>query len=100
MREEIGWPELVQAAVLVRDSLPDEERARVGVLAGDYGEAGAIDLLGVTFGLPRAISGVNSYWLRGFGDPPPATLIVTGLSREFLEKSFESCVVAGHVTNP
>jgi len=26
-------------------------------------------------GLPAAISGVNTYWLRGYGDPPPQALI-------------------------
>jgi hypothetical protein len=98
-REEIGWPELVDTIAGIRASLPAEERAHAGILAGNYGEAGAIDLYGPALGLPKAISGVNSYWGRGYGDPPPRTLIVVGLSREFLERNFESCVLAGHVTN-
>jgi hypothetical protein len=57
------------------------------------------DLYGPAHGLPKAISGVNSYWLRGYGDPPPQTLIVAGISRDFLERSFESCVLAGHIAN-
>jgi hypothetical protein len=73
--------------------------ALVGILAGNYGEAGAIDLYGPAHGLPKAISGINSYWARGYGDPPPRTLIVVGLSREFLERNFESCMLAGHVAN-
>jgi hypothetical protein len=67
--------------------------------AGNYGEAGAIDLYGPALGLPKAISGIDSYWLRGYGDPPPQTLIVVGISRGFLEQNFESCKLAGHVTN-
>ncbi|MGA2268966.1 MAG: glycosyltransferase family 39 protein [Bryobacteraceae bacterium] len=98
-REEIGWPELVETIAGIHASLPAEERAHVGILAGNYGEAGAIDLYGPAHGLPKAISGVNSYWLRGYGDPPPRTLIVAGISRDFLERNFESCVLAGHVTN-
>jgi 4-amino-4-deoxy-L-arabinose transferase-like glycosyltransferase len=98
-REEIGWPELVETIAGIHASLPAEERARVGILAGNYGEAGAIDLYGPAHGLPEAISGINSYWLRGYGDPPPRTLIVVGLSRDFLERNFESCVLAGHVMN-
>jgi len=98
-REEIGWPELVETIAGIHASLPAEERAHVGILAGNYGEAGAIDLYGPPYGLPKAISGVNSYWGRGYGDPPPRPLIVVGLSRDFLERSFESCVLAGHVTN-
>src|SRR6185437_1312425 len=46
LREEVGWPELVQTVAKIRDSLPAEERARLGILAGNYGEAGAIDLYG------------------------------------------------------
>ena len=98
-REEVGWQELVREVAQVRDSLPAGERASARILAGNYGEAGAIDLYGGAYGLPEAISGTNSYWLRGYGDPPPQTLIVTGLSRRYLEKHFEYCELAGHVTN-
>jgi hypothetical protein len=98
-REEIGWPELVETIAGIRASLPAEARAHVGILAGNYGEAGAIDLYGPAHGLPKAISGVNSYWLRGYGDPSPQTLIVAGISRDFLERNFESCVLAGHIAN-
>jgi hypothetical protein len=98
-REEIGWPELVDAVAAVRDSLPAEERAGLGILTSNYGEAGAIDLYGTARGLPNAISGVNSYWLRGYGDPPPRTLIVLGFKPAFLDRSFEGCRIAGRVAN-
>lgn len=98
-REEVGWPDLVQTVATIRNSLPGEERLRSGILAGNYGEAGAIDLYGAAYGLPQAISGTNSGWLRGYGDSPPQTLIVVGVSRDFLERNFESCELAGHVTN-
>jgi len=70
-REEIGWPKLVETIAHVRDSLPNEDRARLGILAGNYGEAGAVNLYGPQLGLPRVIRGVNSFWQRGYGDPPP-----------------------------
>jgi hypothetical protein len=97
--EEIGWPEFVEAVAEVRDRLPEEERARARILAGNYGEVGALNLYGEKFGLPRAISGVNSSWERGYGDPPPEVVIVVGYSREFLEGEFASCVVGGRVWN-
>jgi hypothetical protein len=46
VREEIGWQELVDAVAKTRDSLPVQERATAGILTGNYGEAGAIDLYG------------------------------------------------------
>jgi hypothetical protein len=99
LREEIGWPELVDTVAGIRDSLPAGERAGMGILAGNYGEAGAIDLYGPAHGLPAAISGINSYWLRGYGDPAPRTLIVLGLSERSRERIFESCEVAGRIVN-
>jgi len=98
-REEIGWPELVAEVARVRDSLPAEERSQVAIMAGNYGEAGAIDLYGGRYSLPQAICGTNSFWLRGYGKTEPRTLIVTGLSRTYLEKHFDSVELAGQVTN-
>jgi hypothetical protein len=49
--------------------------------------------------LPEAISGINSFWQRGYGDPPPQTLIVVGLSRADVEKIFADCELAGHTSN-
>jgi 4-amino-4-deoxy-L-arabinose transferase-like glycosyltransferase len=97
--EEIGWPELVETVAQVRDSLPPDERAHLGILAANYGEAGAINLFGPKYGLPPVISGVNSFWARGYGDPPPEILIVLGHSSGFLAENFTSCRVAAHSWN-
>jgi Dolichyl-phosphate-mannose-protein mannosyltransferase len=98
--EELGWPELVQTIAQIRDSLPPDERAHLGVMAGNYGEAGAIDLYGPHYALPPVISGTNSFWQHGYGNPPPQTLIVVGFSSSFLDRTFVSCEIAGHTPNP
>jgi 4-amino-4-deoxy-L-arabinose transferase-like glycosyltransferase len=98
-REEIGWEDLTRTVAAIRDKLPAEDRQRLGILVGNYGEAGAINLYGPAYGLPQAISGIDSYWEHGYGDPPPETLIVVGISRAFLERHFESCELVGHNTN-
>jgi hypothetical protein len=100
LREEIGWNALVKTVAGIRDSLPAEQRANVGVLVGNYGEQGAIEVLGRAYHLPQPISGTNSAWLRGYPVPPPPTLIVVGLSREYAERTFTSCRLAGHNGNP
>ncbi|MBZ5658234.1 MAG: glycosyltransferase family 39 protein [Acidobacteriia bacterium] len=99
-REELGWPELTQTVAQIRDSLPAQDRAHLGILAGNYGEAGAINLYGPRYRLPQAISGINSFWARGYGNPAPETLIVLGISRAFLDRNFSSCELAGHTPNP
>ena len=99
VKEEIGWQEFVETVARIRDALPPQDRARVRILAGNYGEAGAINLYGPALGLPPVICPVNSFWERGYGDPPPELLIVLGSSREDLEDKFESCQLVGHITN-
>jgi hypothetical protein len=98
LREQIGWPELVETVAGIYAALPAEEKAQAGILAGNYGEAGAINLYGPAYGLPPVISGVNSHWLRGYGDPAPQTLIVVGLDAQAYYL-FESCKTAGLITN-
>ena len=99
LRDEIGWQEFVARLATVRDSLPAEDRANLGILVENYGEVGAVNLYGPAYGLPRAISGVNSSWERGYGDPPPQTVIVVGFSREFVEANFTSCRLTAQITN-
>ena len=97
--EEFGWREMTDTVLRVRDSLPPDD-APVGVLARDAGEAAAINLYGHGHGLPEVISGENSHWLRGYGNPPPKTVIAAGFLRTDLETVFESCELAGHFTIP
>ena len=98
-REEIGWPELVETLAHIRDLLPAEGRAHMGILTTNYGEAGAVNLYGPQYGLPHAISGVNSFWEKGYGDPPPEVVIVLGMSRESVDKKFAACQLAAHSWN-
>jgi 4-amino-4-deoxy-L-arabinose transferase-like glycosyltransferase len=97
---QIGWPELAATVAQVRDSLPGADRPNIGVMAADEGEAGAVNLYGRAYGLPRAISGMNSNWLRGYGDPPPQTVIAVGFKADELNKIFASCQVAAQVWKP
>ncbi len=99
LREEIGWNELVKNVASIRDSLSPDQRANLGILVGNYGEQGAIELLGRAHNLPAPISMTNSAWLRGYPTHPPSTLIVVGNSAEWVEKNFTACRMAGHNTN-
>jgi len=100
LREETGWPQIVQTVAGIRDSLPPAERAQTGILVGNYGEAGAIAILGPPYGLPAPISGTNTAWYWGYPSPPPTTLIVLGLSQGYANRLLTGCRVAGHVVNP
>ncbi len=99
-REEIGWPEQVNEVARIYQSLPMEEKTKTGILTGNYGEAGAIDLYGPEHGLPGVISGINTFWLKGYGDPAPETVIIVGFSQKDVESVFSDCTLAGHTPNP
>jgi hypothetical protein len=97
--DEIGWVELVSTIAKVRDDLPPTVQHELGILAENYGEVGAINLFGQRYGLPRAISGVNSSWERGYGDPAPQTIIIVGFPEQFVNEYFESCRLAARTWN-
>jgi Dolichyl-phosphate-mannose-protein mannosyltransferase len=99
LREEIGWNELVATVAGIRDSLPADQQSSYGVIVANYGEQGAIEILGAAYHLPTPISMTNSAWLRGYPTPQPTTLIVIGFSREEAENAFTSCRFAGHNGN-
>jgi hypothetical protein len=99
LREEFGWNELVQTIAGIRDSLPPQQQATVGILVGNYGEAGAVQMLGPALHLPPPISITNSAWLRGYPAQPPAPIILVGIRRELADTEFSGCKVAGHTHN-
>ena len=81
-KDEIGWPELAAATAHAWRSLTPDERSDGVILAGNYGEAGALALYGPSLGLPPPLSGHLSwqYWRPaglpqgfaltvGYGDP-------------------------------
>jgi 4-amino-4-deoxy-L-arabinose transferase-like glycosyltransferase len=97
---QFGWPEMVAAIAHVRDALPAEDRNHLAILVGDDGETGAIDLYGPAYHLPSAISGMNSAWYRGYGDPPPQTVITVNMDLGSLERSFTSCQAGTRLPRP
>jgi 4-amino-4-deoxy-L-arabinose transferase-like glycosyltransferase len=66
--DQFGWPEMVSEVAAIYNSLPPDERARTGIWAGNYGEAGAINEFGPRYGLPTAWSRHQNHWYWG---PPP-----------------------------
>jgi hypothetical protein len=97
--EMVGWPGLTAQVAEIYQSIPESEKPRTVILAGNYGEAGAFDLYGDEYGLPRVITGANSMWYRGYGNPEPETVIVVGFERSETGYFFKQCDSAGTVAN-
>jgi len=90
-----GWEELAALVDTAYQRLTPKERARCRVFGQNYGEAGAIDVLGRRLGLPPAMSGHNSYWLWGPGPVEPTVVIIIGGDREDNARFFEEIEIVG-----
>jgi hypothetical protein len=100
LREEEGWDTFVETIAQVRDTLTPEQRSSLGIATVNYGEQGAVEILGGSYGLPAPISLTNSAWLRGYPTPQPTTLIVTGLDLDGANDEFTDCRLAARVPYP
>jgi len=88
--DRFGWDELVSNLANAYRSLTPEEQKRVGIFAQNYGEAGAIDVLGRKYGLPPALSGHQNYFLWGSRGYTGQLLLVIDDNRGDLDKQCDS----------
>jgi len=94
-----GWPNQAKVVASVYRSLPLEDRAHCVILAANYGEAGAIDYFGASYGLPRAISPHNNYYLWGPGDSSEQVVIAVGMDEHKLQRLFADVQQVATITD-
>ena len=97
--DRFGWDSMVATVADVYRRLAPEERARCAIYADNYGEAGAVDFLGKRYGLPKAISGHNNYFLWGPRNTTGEVMIVIGGKQEDLAKTFGQVELTATVVN-
>ncbi len=90
LAETIAWPREVDQVAAVFHSLPESQQQHTIILAGNYGEAGALDRYGAQFEIPhgRIFSGANSFWLWG---PPPSSatsVVAVNMDPAILRRTF------------
>jgi hypothetical protein len=96
----LGWREQAAAVARVYHGLPEEQRRRAVLVAGNYGEAGALDLYGPRFDLPAAVSPTGSYWFFGPGDLPGEIIVTLGVPADSLRALYDSVRTAAWVGHP
>ncbi len=96
----LGWEEQVATVARVYQTLPARQRERAVVVAGNYGEAGALDYYGPRYGLPEVVSPSGSYWFFGPGDRPGEVVITIGVPEADLRRFFDSVETAATVSHP
>jgi hypothetical protein len=86
--DEFGWEEMVAKTARVYHGLTAEEQAKTAIFANNYGEAGAIDFFGPNYGLPKAISGHQTYFYWGPRNYTGEIVIVLGSSDPDNDRQF------------
>jgi hypothetical protein len=98
--DQFGWEELVADVAKIYHALPPEERAKTGIFASNYGEAGALSLYGPAYGLPPAICAHQNHYFWGPPKPEPENLIWLQWSRRGVEDHCRSVEKAGEHFHP
>jgi hypothetical protein len=98
--DQFGWEEMVAEVARVYNGLPADVQPRTAIFAQNYSQAGAVDLLGPKYGLPKAISGHQSYYLWGPRDYTGESMIVMQGRREELERLFQAVQKVARVEHP
>jgi len=98
--DQFGWENQVAAVARVYNGLSPEERTRTLIYCNNYGEAGAIDFFGKKYGLPKASSGHNNYWLWGPQNPGADMVITVGEKPREVEHTFNQVQLAAVVVSP
>ena len=98
--DEFNWPEMVQAVARVYHTLTPEEQVKTGIFTDNYGEAAAIDFFGPKYGLPKAISGHQNYFLWGPRNYTGEIVIRVGAAIEDVKSGYENVTVAATIENP
>lgn len=95
--DQFGWNEIVaETAVAWNQLSPDERKGEnCGIFAQNYGQAGAIDFLGRQYGLPKSLSGHQTWFLWGPRGYSGSCMIVLDDSRENLEQLWDKVQYVG-----
>ncbi|MFC5268186.1 ArnT family glycosyltransferase [Kribbella qitaiheensis] len=99
--EQIGWPELVDDVAKAWQQIPEDQRSRAVIFAGNYGEAGALVKYGPAHGLPYPASGHMSFydWSRPADTQTGPVLLVELERNPGYESNFNDCNQVGTVDN-
>jgi hypothetical protein len=95
-----GWEEMAEGVAEAYYRVPAPERSDVAIFANEFAAAGAIDIIGPRYNLPKAISGHQSYWLWGPRNYSGQTMILVGKKEEDAHKFFNQVVVVKELHNP
>jgi len=95
----MGWQQQVDVVAGVFQSLSPDDQPKAAILTRNYGQAGAIEYFGPSYGLPRPISGHNNYYLWGPQQYTGEVVITVGIPMEKLQPLFQHIELAATIRN-
>ena len=106
LAESVGWPQLVGTVRTAWSSLPARQRASAVIFAVELRRGQRDQRAGLT-GLPQAVSGHNTYWWWGPGNPQATTVVAVmpgpkdgGGDAAYLGQFFTSVRAVATLSNP
>lgn len=101
--DQIGWDELAQITAKAYDQIPDKEASMI--FCDNYGQAGAVAIMGQKYGLPQPDSFSDSFF---FWATPADELdkeiqhfiYINDEYGDFLDEYFNTIELVGQITNP
>ncbi|HKK41796.1 MAG TPA: glycosyltransferase family 39 protein [Bacteroidales bacterium] len=97
----LGWRELTRITAKAWDMIPDKKAAFI--YCENYGQAGAITVIGRKYGLPEAVSFNESfiYWIPRQFDPDIKYFIyINNELGKDVKAIFKKVILVGKITNP
>ncbi|WP_422081439.1 ArnT family glycosyltransferase [Ulvibacterium sp.] len=94
-----GWDEQVKLVDSVYRSLSPKEKGNCVLWAENYGEAGALKILGKKYDLPNPISRHGSFWTWGYGNKDADVWISLGNEKESVAYVFEEIELVKTITH-
>ena len=98
--DQFGWEEMAATVARAYNRLPPEVRVKTAIFGQNYGQAGAIDLFGPKYGLPKAISTHQSYFYWGPRDYTGESMIIMDDRPERLAELFDHFKQVARVEHP
>jgi hypothetical protein len=97
----LGWEELTSVAAKAYGMI--ESKSSAFIYCENYGEAGAITVIGKKYGLPEAVSFNESfqYWIPKQFDPDITSLVyINNEMGEDVKLFFKKITLVGSISNP
>jgi len=90
LADRIGWEEKFKFVLSAYQSLPDTDKKEIIIAAGNYGQAGALELFGKDYNLPPVVCAHNNYYLWSKSRLKGSILLLLGHEEDYhgLTESF------------